>query len=127
MAHRERGQLSLADGVVHQRAGLNERLSRIDALLDWSPFTARLSVIYTSIRRPSVVSAGELFKCLLLQQWYGLSDPGLEEALADRLSFRRFCGLALDEPVPDHSTVSRFRKQLACHGLAGELFTEMHR
>ena len=46
---------------------------------------------------------------LLLQQWYGLSDPGLEEALADRLSFHRFVGLSLTEATPDHSTISRFR------------------
>ena len=46
-----------------------------------------------------------LFKALLLQQWYGLSDPGLEEALADRLSFRRFIGLGLSEQVPDHSNL----------------------
>ena len=59
-----------------------------------------------------------LFKALLLQQWYGLSDPGLEEALADRLSFRRFIGLGLSEQVPDHSTLWRFREQLAENGLA---------
>jgi len=127
MAHRDRGQLSLADGIVYQRAGLNERLSRIEGLLDWSPFAARLSVIYASSRGRRSYPPVTLFKCLLLQQWYGLSDPGLEEALADRLSFRRFCGLALDEAVPDHSTISRFRKQLAGHGLAEELFAEMHR
>jgi len=34
---------------------------------------------------------------LLLQGWYGLGDPGMEEALGDRLSFRRFAGLGLDE------------------------------
>jgi len=44
-----------------------------------------------------------MFKALLLQQWYGLSDPGLEEALLDRVSFRRFCGLALDAPTPDRA------------------------
>ena len=54
-----------------------------------------------------------MFKCLLLQQWYTLSDPQLEEALADRLSFRRFVGLPLDEEVPDYSTISRF---LPCPG-----------
>ena len=38
-----------------------------------------------------------MVKCLLLQKWFGLSDPGLEEMLRDRLSFRRFVGLSLDE------------------------------
>ena len=68
-----------------------------------------------------------LVKALLLQQWYGLSDPGLEEALGDRLSFRRFVGLGLDEGSPDHSTLSRFRKALRERGLDGQLFEEIER
>jgi hypothetical protein len=42
-----------------------------------------------------------LFKIVLLQQWCGLSDPGAEEAVRDRLSFRRFCGVPLEEETPD--------------------------
>jgi transposase, IS5 family len=53
-----------------------------------------------------------MFKALLLQQWYGLSDPGLEEALLDRVSFRRFCGFALDAAIPDETTLCRFRNAL---------------
>lgn len=68
-----------------------------------------------------------MFKCLLLQQWYALSDPQLEEALADRLSFRRFVGLPLDEEVPDHSTISRFRARLAQLKLGDRLFGELNR
>jgi IS5 family transposase len=63
----------------------------------------------------------------LLQQWYRLSDPGLEEALSDRLSFRRFVGLALADPVPDHSTLSRFRAELSKRGLAEPLLAELNR
>ena len=65
-------------------------------------------------------------KALLLQQWYGLSDPALEEALGDRLWFRAFVGLSLDEGAPDHS-VSRFRKGLRERGLDGALFAEIER
>ena len=54
--------------------------------------------------------------------------PGLEEALADRLSFRRFVGLALADSVPDHSTLSRFRSELVRRGLADRLLlTELNR
>ena len=127
MAQREQKQLSLADGLVARRSGQNERLERIDAIVDWGPLEERLSVIYASkAGRPSYRVLC-LFKCLLLQQWYVLSDVELEEALADRLSFRRFVGLALDEAVPDHSTLSRFRKQLARHDLSAVLFEEMNR
>jgi transposase, IS5 family len=68
-----------------------------------------------------------MIKALLLQQWYGLSDPGLEEALSDRLSFRRFVGLGLDEGQPDHSVISRFRKTLRERGLDKALFEEVER
>jgi IS5 family transposase len=68
-----------------------------------------------------------LLKALLLQGWYGLSDPGLEEALGDRLSFRRFVGLGLEEAVPDHSTISRFRSLLAQRELSDRVFSEVNR
>ena len=59
-----------------------------------------------------------MLKALLLAQWYGLSDPELEDALCDRLSFRRFAGLPLDRGVPDETTLYRFRNELARRGLA---------
>src|SRR6185295_15264339 len=68
-----------------------------------------------------------LFKGLLLQQWYGLSDPGLEEALRDRASFRFFCGFSLGDAVPDETTFCRFRGALAARGLAEALFAEINR
>jgi IS5 family transposase len=68
-----------------------------------------------------------MFKALLLQQWYGLSDPGLEEALLDRVSFRRFCGFALDAETPDETTLCRFRNALSQAGLGEALFQEVLR
>jgi transposase, IS5 family len=104
---RELGQLSLADGLV-EGAGRNRQLERIAALVEWAPFAWRLGAVYAApVGRPSYGPV-VLLNGLLLQQWYCLSDPGLEEALSDRLSFRRFVGLALADPVPDHSTLSRF-------------------
>src|SRR3954467_4490756 len=66
-------------------------------------------------------------KLLLLQQWYGLSDEGLEAAVDDRLSFRRVAGIPLAESVPDHRSIWRFREELAKHGLAGKLLAEVNR
>ena len=53
-----------------------------------------------------------VFKALLLAQWYGLSDRDLEEALNDRISFRKFVGLQWEDPSPDASTFSVFRERL---------------
>jgi IS5 family transposase len=68
-----------------------------------------------------------MFKALLLQALYGLSDAELEEAIADRLSFRRFIGLALEDAVPDHSTLCRFRNRVVTAGLVEKLFGELDR
>jgi transposase, IS5 family len=123
---RELGQLSLADGLV-EGAGANRQLAKIAALVDWASFERLLGAIYAApVGRPSYGPL-VLLKCLLLQQWYRLSDPGLEEALSDRLSFRRFVGLALADPVPDHSTLSRFRSELVRRGLAEPLLAELNR
>ena len=66
-----------------------------------------------------------MVKVLLLEQWYKLSDPQMEEALWDRISFRRFVGLGLGDGTPDHSTISRFRTELAKRGLSEKLFEEL--
>lgn len=123
--HREVGQASFAEALV--QGGRNARLERIAGLIDWSCLEGLLAGIYGSATgRPSYPPL-VLLKMLLLQSWYGLSDPAMEEALADRLSFRRFAGLGLEEAVPDHSTISRFRTLLAERGLADEIFTEVTR
>jgi transposase, IS5 family len=124
---RELGQLSLADGLVEGGAGRNRQLERIASLVDWAGFERLLGEVYAApVGRPSYGPL-VLMKCVLLQQWYRLSDPGLEEALSDRLSFRRFVGLALADPVPDHSTLSRFRSELVRRGLAEPLLAELNR
>ncbi len=68
-----------------------------------------------------------MLKIVLLQQWYGLSDPGAEEAVRDRLSFRRFCGVPLDEETPDHSSIWRFRQRIEKLGLSEGLLAEVNR
>jgi IS5 family transposase len=68
-----------------------------------------------------------MFKILLLQQWHTLSDPAAEEAVRDRLSFRRFCGLPLDMETPDHASIWRFRQTIDKLGLSVALLTEVNR
>ena len=124
---RQLGQLGLADGLVDGGAGRNRQLAKIGALVDWASFARLLGDIYAApVGRPSYGPL-VLLRCLLLQQWYRLSDPGLEEALSDRLSFRHFVGLALADPVPDHSTLSRFRSELVRRGLSERLLAELNR
>ncbi len=67
-----------------------------------------------------------MYKALLLQSWYGLSDPKLEKLLARDLLFRRFVDLSLSESVPDHSTFWRFRNILEEKGLNEALLEEVN-
>ena len=63
----------------------------------------------------------------MLEQWYNLSDPQMEEALGDRISFRCFVGLGLQDDTPDHSTISRFRGILTEKRLVERLMKELSR
>lgn len=63
-----------------------------------------------------------MIKCMMLQRWFNLSDPQLEETLCDRLSFRRFVGLSLVDGTPDETTFVRFRRRLREAGHAETLF-----
>lgn len=125
--HRSSGQGDLGRAWLSPALGRNARLDRIGEVFDWRALEVLVAEVYAArTGRPSWPPL-LLFKALLLQQWYGLSDPGLEEALGDRLSFRSFVGLGLDEGQPDHSTLSRFRKALRERGLDGVLFDEVER
>jgi IS5 family transposase len=118
-------QLSLAEALVGRRLGTNDKLERIDALVKWYRFEKLLSGMHAAeTGRPSYPPLA-MFKALLLQQWYGLSDVELEEALADRLSFRRFLGMGFEAAIPDHTTLCRFRNDLAAAGLSERLFDEL--
>lgn len=121
------GQGNLVEGLIGPKIGANATLERIAGLLDWSALEAVLAEVYAApTGRPSY-PVGLLLRALLLQAWHGLSDPAAEAALADRLSFRRFLGVGLDEPTPDHSTLWRFREELARRGLDRALFEAVSR
>jgi IS5 family transposase len=102
-------QESFIDALLPAGFGRNERLERIDGLIDWEGVVRLIGKVRSGETGRPPYEPLAMFKALLLQQWYGLSDPGLEEALLDRVSFRRFCGLALDAATPDETTLCRFR------------------
>ncbi len=125
--HRTQGQLGFLDALLDEGLGRNERLDRIDGLIDWTGVAALVSSLHMATEGRKAYPPLTMVKVLLLQQWYGLSDPRLEEALSDTLSFRRFVGLGMQDGTPDHSTISRFRKALSERGLDAQLFDEIAR
>ena len=127
MVHQASGQLDFADALMGCSQKLNQCLDKLNGSVDWKPFEAKLSRIYSSTTgRPSYPLL-LLLKSFLLQAWYNLSDYELEAALDDRFSFRRFVGLSAAGQAPDHSTFSRFREQLVRHGMQDQLFKELDR
>jgi IS5 family transposase len=99
-------------------------------LIDWKPIEKILRKKYRKVAsadgRPAYPPL-PMFKLLLLQRWYGLSDPGLEDALYDRISFLKFSGFSLGSSLPDHSTICRFRNTLMELVLYDSLFAEINR
>lgn len=127
MAVKGSGQFSFVEALAPQLAAGGGRLDRLDKLVKWYRFEKLLSVLRDGGAGRPAYPPRVMFKILLLQSLYGLSDAETEEAVADRLSFRRFAGLALGERVPDHSTVCRFRNLLIERGLIERLFAELDR
>lgn len=63
-----------------------------------------------------------MFKILIMQRYYNLSDGQLEYQILDRLTFCRFLGLTINDRVPDEKTIWLFREKLVARGLEKELF-----
>lgn len=118
-------QNSLADGLVGHHKALEE-LDDVEALIDWSEIESLLKGIHSKSRGVQAWPPLMMFKALLLQSWYGLSDPALEKQLARDLLFRRFIQLGLSEGVPDHSTLWRFRNLLEKTGLYERLLAAIN-
>lgn len=127
MAVKRSGQFSFVDALLPQGLAGSSRLDRLAELVKWY----RFEKLMARVRDEGPGRAGYrpllMFKALLLQSLYGLSDAELEEALGDRLSFRRFVGLSLEDSTPDHTTLCRFRNRLIDAGLLETLFGELDR
>jgi len=129
MARRDYRQLNLAEALLCGRKGKHVRLDRlceIHELIAWGAIDALLAAINNAQKGADGYPPLCLFKALLLSVWYNLSDAKLEDALADRLSFRKFCGFPLDARTPDETTFVRFRKTLRERKLFDDLFATIN-
>jgi IS5 family transposase len=107
--------LAVSKSLEHNRSV--KMMSKIDSVVDWTDIEALLLEHYeigTSKEGADAYPPLMLLKALLLQKWFRVpSDPELENQINDRISFKKFLGLPLDSPSPDHSTFSRFRSRLS--------------
>jgi transposase, IS5 family len=103
-------------------------LDRIDEWIPWEKFRPILEEIYAQHR---LSNAGRkpfepllMFKLIILQKLYNLSDEELEYQANDRLSFMKFLKLGIEDTIPDATTVWSFREKLTKQGLVEELFNQ---
>ncbi|MEM9417375.1 MAG: IS5 family transposase [Bacteroidota bacterium] len=115
MSQKTNLKMSFSAPYVERRKTKKVFLKQVNQIINWEPITRILARYYTkgqSARGRKAYPPLVLFKMCLLQTWYDLSDYGVEEQVNDVLSFMRFCDLQLEDDVPDHSVVCRFRKAL---------------
>jgi IS5 family transposase len=125
MAWKNTKQLSLADALASEHSALKV-LDEVHDLIDWERIEGMLSCIHANKKGEQAWPPLLMFKAMLLQSWYNLSDPKLEEQLARDLLFRRFVGLGLADSVPDHSTLWRFRNHPNMEKLQDALLKEIN-
>jgi IS5 family transposase len=125
-------QLTLAAVGFDRYAKTTRRaafLAEMERVVPWSALCALIEPFYPKPGngRPPV-GVERMLRIYFLQQWFNLSDPAVEEALYDSLAMRRFVDIDLGrEPVPDETTVCRFRHLLEAHDLGQKLFDEVQR
>jgi IS5 family transposase len=120
-------QMSLAEALLDPRMGLRGKLKALSEVIDWRPLGTLASRVRSGELGRKPYEPLAMLKALYLASLYDLSDPGLEEALIDRVSFRLFCGFALDEATPDETTLCRFRNDCAAAGVLEAAFAEVNR
>jgi IS5 family transposase len=105
-----------------------EPLAKLNALLNWEQFRQKLNVLRDFDRKSNAgrkpFDVVMMFKVLIVQSLYNLSDDQTEFQIRDRLSFMRFLGLTISDTVPDSKTIWLFREQLKEAKLVKELFDQ---
>jgi len=121
-------QRSFVAPFVDKHSRKNEFFSQINKHVDWEIIAKKLKKIYTkglTERGAKAYSPLLLFKMHLISEWYQISDTQTEAMVYDSISALRFCGLSLEENVPGHSTLSRFKKELIDHNTLADLTDEI--
>lgn len=123
-------QISFAETESHGRKRVTRRqrfLGEIESVVPWQRLSAAIEPHYPKGRRGRPpIGLVRILRSYFLQQWYGLSDEALEDALYDRKAMRTFAGIDLAvEAVPEATALLKFRKLLVAHDLTRKLFDEI--
>lgn len=128
---RKTGIFGIADFMAEQRRKRPNFLDAVTLMIKWQRVERLLA---KKLDRNEANAAGNqsypalvMFKILLLQAWFNLSDEAMEFALHDRISFTRFTGFSLEDETPDHSTICRFRNLLVQKKIFQKLLNEINK
>ncbi len=103
-------------------------LNEMNRVVPWAELVAAIEPVHPQddgLGRPPV-GIERMLRLHCLQQWFNLSDPAVEEALSDSRAMRQFVGIDLGrEPVPDETTICKFRHLLEAHQLGQQLFARI--
>jgi len=130
MFYQKKNQMSFAGNYVERRIRKNTFFKQINLLIDLFEIEKEINRVYKrghSVDGRPAYSGLLLFKMLLLGIWYNLSDEKVEESVNDSLSMMRFCNLDIEDNVPDHSVLSRFRTELTEKKAFDRLFKKINR
>ena len=118
-------QMSFSDAEFAGKKKQTRRerfLSEMDKIVPWKPLLAVIEPHYPIAgngRRPYPLST--MLRVHLMQNWFGLSDPAMEEALYEIASMRMFAGLSMSGPIPDETTILNFRRIIEESELAPDI------
>ena len=102
-------------------------LEEMEQVIPWEALLALIEPVYPKAgrgRRPYPLAT--MLRVHLMQNWFGLSDPGMEEALYEIVPLRQFARLPMTGALPDETTILNFRRLLETHDLAAQMFAAVN-
>ena len=123
-------QMSFGDSEYASKRKRTRRetfLAEMEQIIPWTILLNLIEPVYPKAgngRPPYPLKA--MLKVHLMQNWFGLSDPAMEEALYEIASMRQFAGFSLTRPIPDETTILNFRRLLEQFELAPEILARVN-
>ncbi len=127
-------QRSFVSVYVEKHSQRNHFFNEVKKLIDWKKIDKALKRVYKvglKERGAKAYSPLLLFKMALISNWYDMSDALTESYVNDSLSAMKFCNLKIEDDIPGHGTLSRFKKELtdqkAYQKILDEIDKQLHK
>jgi IS5 family transposase len=123
-------QMSFSDAEYAGKRKKTRRevfLGEMDQVVPWKSLLGLIEPFYPVAgrgRHPYPLET--MLRVHLMQNWFGLSDPAMEESLYEITPMRAFAGLSLNGPIPDETTILNFRRLLETNALAPEILSRVN-